>query len=39
MVAKACLKFGRSIVDDDEADALWLLEYARTEIVPAAPST
>jgi Holliday junction resolvasome RuvABC endonuclease subunit len=33
MVKSARVKFGREPQDDNEADALWILEYARKEIL------
>ncbi len=39
MVEEARKRFGPDLEDDNEADALWLLEYARREIVPDAGVT
>jgi hypothetical protein len=36
MIAAARARLGYRGADDNEADALWLLAYARAELLPAA---
>ena len=31
MIAGAVIRFGKPVLGDDEADALWMMEYARTQ--------
>jgi Holliday junction resolvasome RuvABC endonuclease subunit len=38
MIARARERFKPDLADDNEADALWILEWARREILPGIPS-